>query len=156
MPSGLGSTFIADDGKGGTMSASSTNTDWFKHFMKGCHKWMGDIWIPDRALTMRELLCCQTLLEDDWAIFKGDKEGRLKTALTAMMMIDGFAATLRGEEKVCMDLGAIRKHWDEAMEHPDAPHVPLMLAGRFKSEVGEKLFCQPLAPESKLGLKIRI
>jgi hypothetical protein len=53
-----------------------------------------------------------------------------------------------------MDLGAIRKHWDKAMDHPDALHFPLMLARRFKSEVGEKLFCQPLAPESKLGLKI--
>jgi hypothetical protein len=55
-----------------------------------------------------------------------------------------------------MDLGAIRKHWDEAMEHPNAPHVPLMLAGRFKREIGEKLFCQPLAPESKSGLKMGI
>jgi hypothetical protein len=39
--------------------------------------------------------------------------------------IYGFAAALRGEEIVKMDFGAIRKHWDEAMEHPDAPHVPL-------------------------------
>jgi hypothetical protein len=153
---GLGSTFIAEEGKGGTVPASSTNTDWFKRFMRGCHKRMGDIWIPDRALTMRELLCCQTLLEEDWKIFEGDKEGRLKLALTAVMMIDGFAAALRGEEIVRIDLGAIRKHWDEAMEHPDAPHVPLMLAGRFKSEIREKLFCQPLAPESKSGLKIRL
>jgi hypothetical protein len=117
---------------------------------------MGDVWIPDRALTIRELLCAQTLLEDDWTVFKDDKEGRLRTALTAVLMINGFAAALRGEEIVRMDLGAIRKHWDEAMEHPDAPHVPLMLAGRFKREIGEKLFCQPLAPESKSGLKIRL
>jgi hypothetical protein len=85
---GVRDTFIADDGKGSTVSASSTNTDWFKRFMRGCHKRMGDIWIPDRALTMRELLCCQTLLEDDWATFEGDKEGRLKLALTTVMMID--------------------------------------------------------------------
>jgi hypothetical protein len=98
---------------------------------------MGDVWIPDRALTVRELLCAQTLLEEDWALFEGDREGRLRTALTAVMMIDGFAAALKGEEIVRMDLGAIRKHWDEAMEHPDAPHVPLMLAGQFKREVGE-------------------
>jgi hypothetical protein len=146
-PYGLGATFIADDGKGGTESASPTNLDWFKRFMRGCHKRMGDIWIPDRALTIRELLCCQTLLENDWDLFKGDEHGRLKTALTAVSMIEGFAAGLRGEEIVRMDLGAIRKHWNESMDHPDAPHVPLMLAGQFKRKIGEKLFCQPLALE---------
>jgi hypothetical protein len=70
-------------------------------------------------------------------------------------MIGGFTAGLRGKEIVRMDLGAIQKHWNESMEHPDAPHnVPLMLAKQFKREIGEKLFCQPLALELKLGLKI--
>jgi hypothetical protein len=155
-PGGLGATFIAEDGKGGTVSESPTNSDWFKRFMRGCHKRMGDIWIPDRALTIREILCCQTLLEADWELFDGDVDGRLRTALTAVMLIGGFTGALRGEEIVRMDLGAMRKHWNESMEHPDAPHVPLMLAGRFKREIGEKLFCQPLALVSKSGLQIRL
>ena len=117
---------------------------------------MGDIWIPDRALLMRELLCCLDLLEDDWNLFSEDPDGRLRTALTAAMLIGGFAGGLRGEEIVRMDLGAMRKHWNEAMNHPDAPHCPLMLAGRFKGEIGEKLFCQPLALESKSGINIRL
>ena len=87
-------------------------------------------------------------------VFEGEREGKLWMALTAVMMVGGFSAVLHGEEIVRMDLGAIRKHWDEAMCNPDAPHVPLMLAGQFKNEVGEKLFCQPLAPESKSGLQI--
>jgi hypothetical protein len=82
---------------------------------------MGDVWIPDRALIiMRELLCSQTLLEDNWIVFEGDKEGRLRTALTAVMMIDVFAAALQGEEIVRVDLEAIQKHWDKGM-----------LAGKF-------------------------
>jgi hypothetical protein len=97
---------------------------------------------------------CSDTVRGRLGVFEGDSEGRLRTALTSMMMIDGFAAALRGEEIVRMDLGAIRKHWDEAMEHPDAPHVPLILARRFKREVGEKLFCQPLATSSKSGLNI--
>jgi hypothetical protein len=72
MPGGIGSTFIEDDRMGGTVSSSPTYLDWFKQFMRGCHKRMGDVWISDRALTMRELLCSQTLLEDDWELFKGD------------------------------------------------------------------------------------
>jgi hypothetical protein len=75
-------------------------------------------------------------------------------ALMAVSMIGGFAAGLRGKEIVRMDLGAIQKHWNESMDHLDAPHVPLMLVGQFKHEIGEKLFGQPLALESKLGLQI--
>ena len=41
------------------------------------------------------------------------------------------------------------------MNHPDMEHVPVMLAGRFKREIGEKLFCQPLAVRSKSGLEYR-
>jgi hypothetical protein len=74
----------------------------------------------------------------------------------AVSLVGGFAAGLRGEEIARMDLRAIRKHWNESMEHPDAPHVPLMLAGWFKRESGEKLFCQPLALESKSGSQIRL
>jgi hypothetical protein len=155
-PRGLGATFIAEDGRGGTISTSHTNSEWYKRFMRGSHKRMGDVWIPDRALTIKELLCCQTLLEQDWEFFEGDSEGKLKTALTAVMLVHGFGAGLRGEEIVRMDLGAIRKYWEEAMDHPEAPHVPLMLAGRFKREVGEKLFCQPLAVKSKSGLEYRL
>jgi hypothetical protein len=91
---------------------------------------MGNIWIPDRVLTIRELLCCQILLESDWELFEGDVHGRLKTALTVVSLVGGFAAGLRGEEIVRMDLlGAIQKHWNESMDHPDAPHAPLMLVG---------------------------
>jgi hypothetical protein len=132
-PAGLGATFIADDRKGGTESASPTNSDWFKRFICRCHKPMGDIWILDQALTIwEELLCCQMLMERDWGFLKGNVHGRLKTELTAVSLVGGFAAGLRGEEIVRMDLGAMHKHWNEAMEHPDAPHVPLMLEGRFK------------------------
>jgi hypothetical protein len=93
------------------------------------------------------------LLEDDWMNFEGDLEGKLKMALMSVRLIGGFTAALHGEEIVQMDLGMIRKHWDKAMSHPDAPHVTMMLAGQFKREIGEKLFCQPLAMESKSGLQ---
>jgi hypothetical protein len=71
-------------------------------------------------------------------------------------MICGFTAGLRGEEIVIMDLGEIRKHWNESMDNPDAPHVPLMIVGCFKREIGEKLFCQSLALQSKSGLQIQL
>jgi hypothetical protein len=85
---------------------------------------MNDIQIPDLMLTIWELpALCPTMLEDDWELFEGDNEGRLKMALTGVMLVGGFAS------------------WNESsIQHPDAPHVPLILAGRFKGEIVEKLF----------------
>ena len=95
------------------------------------------------------------LLEEDWKTFSSDPEGQRKTCLCAMTFVCGFFGALRGEEIVRLELGAIRKYWEEAVSFPDAPHVPMMLSGRFKRETGEKLFCQPLAPTSKSGINIK-
>jgi hypothetical protein len=110
---------------------------------------MGDVWMPDRPVTIQELMRSLELLDEDWRLFEKDPEGQLRegqwrAAATAIMMISGFFGALRGEEVVRADLGAIRKYWDEAVAWEGAEHIPLMLAGRFKREIGEKLFCQPL------------
>ena len=88
-------------------------------------------------------------------LFGGDDEGgKLKAALTATMLIAGWFAALRGEEIVRIDVGQMRSHWVESVNHTEEPHVPLMLMGRFKREIGEKDFCQPPAMTSKSGVKI--
>jgi hypothetical protein len=58
------------------------------------------------------------------------------------MVITGCFAALRGEEIVRIDVGSMREHWEEAMGYKDGKHVPLMMAGRFKRETREKLFCE--------------
>jgi hypothetical protein len=151
-PGGIGARFMGEEGAAGAVSNSPTNSEWFRRFMKGCHRRMGDVWMPDRPVTIQELLKCLMLLEEDWEVFEKDPEGRLRAAATATMLITGFFGALRGEEIVRADLGAIRKYWDEAVACAGAEHIPLMLAGRFKREVGEKLFCQPLAATTKSGV----
>lgn len=153
-PGGLGVTFMTEEGAGGTVSFSPTNSPWFRRFMQGCHRRMGDVWIPDRPLTINELKCCMELLEEDWKLFSRDIEGQANVCFAAITVIAGFFAALRGEEIVRLDLGLLNKHWEESMAHPDAHHVPLMLTGRFKRQVGEKSFCQPLALCSNSGIKI--
>jgi hypothetical protein len=113
---------------------------------------MGDVWCPDRPLTMWEALACQRMLEDDWKVFENDPAGRLKTAVTGGMIVGGLVGGLRGEEIIRVDLGVIRKHWKEACDHPDESHIPLAMVGRSKSQVGEKIYVQPLANESVSGL----
>lgn len=154
-PGGIGDVLVGDEGKVSAFSKASTNSLWFRRFAIGCHRRMGDIWVPDRAITIEEIKSAMLLLEEDWKAYGQDIEGQKQTCLTAITLIAGFFAGLRGEEIVRTDLGAIRKHWHEAIEYPRASHVPLMLAGRFKKETGEKLFCQPLAAQTKSGVDIK-
>jgi hypothetical protein len=49
----------------------------------------------------------------------------------------------------------MRKNWDEAVNHPTVPHVPLVLIGRFKNVTGEKEFFQPVAFKSVSGIDNR-
>lgn len=153
-PGGVGGTFVGEDSNASTLSNAQTNTPWFRRFVRGCHRRMGDVWLPDRPLTITELKACLHILEEDWANLAGDPTAQATVGITACVIISGFFAALRGEEIVRVDLGSMFQHWDESASYPGAPHVPLMLSGRFKREIGEKLFTQPLAPESKSGVKI--
>ena len=152
---GTGESFIADDSGVQSISRSTSNSHWFRRFMKGMHKRMGDIWIPDRAITIHEVLIAFTILEEDWRgmMQVGDIAGMERAALSAIIVIAGFFGGFRGEEITRIDIGLIRKYWEEAMEAEDR-HVPLMLNGRFKKETGEKVFCQPLAIVTNSGIKI--
>jgi hypothetical protein len=98
IPGGIGDMFITSDNVVNGITHSATNTPWFKRFMKGCQSRMGDVCCPDRPLTMREALLCQSMLEEDWKTFEKDPIGRLKTALTGTLVTAGLGGGLRGEE----------------------------------------------------------
>jgi hypothetical protein len=83
----------------------------------------------DRAVGLDEVLHAFILLEEDWERFGNDWTMRLQAVLTAMVLVGGFSGALRGEELPKMELGAIRKYWDEAVHHPRTPHVPMVLSG---------------------------
>jgi hypothetical protein len=149
----MGKMFIASETNVSGMTRSPTNSLWFKRFMQGCHRQMGDVWCPDRPLTMREALTIQENLKKDWATFDRDAEGQLKTAIAGVMITAGLGGGMRGEELNRLDIGIIRKHWTEAVNHPKIAHVPLGMVGRFKRTVGEKMYIQPLTLRSKSGLE---
>lgn len=155
-PGGLGVSFITAENTFSAPSYSPTNSLWFRRFITGAHKRMGDVWKPDRPLTIHELLAIQSLLEQDWNRSSRGGEAQLTTALTAVVCVIGFGAALRGEELPRIEMGPIRKYWAEAEGHQAAPHIPLILVGRFKQQVGERIFVQPLAFSSASGLNYKL
>ena len=68
-------------------------------------------------------------------------------------MVIGFCGALRGEEIPKSDLEHLTKRLAEGLAHSSSPHVPVALLGRFKRQVGVKLFFLPLAPISASGIE---
>jgi hypothetical protein len=157
LPGGVGLNIAGDDGAPRFVTNAPTNSFWYRRFQLGCHKRMGDVWIPDRAITIDELQAALGILDKDWDRVKDlGTEERLGVAVQGVLFSTGFASGLRGEELPRIDIASLRKHWSEAVNHPRICHIPLCLKGRFKRQVGEKTFVQPLAYETKSGIKIGV
>ena len=112
--------------------------------------------MPDTATSRYVIRALLQTSEDMWLAAKGDDYNRMRVARAACIIIVGYFAVMRGEDIGKADFGAMVKYWDKGMRHPDHPHVPLMLSGRFKGETGQKLFCQPLEYLTDGGCNISI
>ena len=105
LPGGTGlSTMGSGDRSALMFTASPTNYYWYKRFLSGCHRRMGDVWIPDRAMALEEIHEGLAILEQEW---KSAAQGqrRLEIALTGALVVIGFCAALRGEEIPLVDVG---------------------------------------------------
>jgi hypothetical protein len=136
-----------------TMSSSPTNGLWFRRFMEDCHRRMGDIWHPDKQLTIEALLASLLLLEDDWKRYEALQSRRMEIELLAASLVIGFCGALQGEGIPKADLEHLSKRLAEGLAHSSSPHVPVALLGRFKWQVGVKLFFLPLALISASGIE---
>jgi hypothetical protein len=138
------------------MSISSCPTDgyFFEKFTKGCHKRMGDIVKPDRALEVDILVEIFNSLEGEWGQVLTDR-ARWELALEGCFYIVGFVCALRGEEIPLTNLAGIREHL-EASGTSKRPHVVVALLGRFKNEHGDSNYhLLPVVNVTRSGLQAR-
>lgn len=156
-PSGTGLHSVGYGERGGTFfSNSPTNSYWFKRFLAGCHKRMGDVWIPDKAMVLDVLKGCLEILESEYQELSHGQR-RLEVGLTGAMLVSSYMAALRGEEVPLIDVGMMRKYWHESNNYTRKPHVTLALVGRFKQTNGAaKTFIQPLAIRSGSMVEIQL
>lgn len=157
IPCGTSLATVGYGERGGSFfSNSPTNSYWFKRFMQGCHKRMGNVWIPDKALTLDVLIACLRILETEY-VDSLPGQRRLEVALTGAMLVASFMAALRGEEIPLIDIGMMKKYWREACDYSRKPHVQLALVGRFKQTNGAyRVFVQHLAVETSSGVEVKL
>ena len=130
---------------------SPTYRFWFKRFIEGCHRRMGDYVLSNRALTIDELLVIQVLMEEDWNEMEeeGNREAQLHLSMFAVVLTRSF----RGEEISKFDLSTTREHLEESMLHPRHPHVANALKGRVKGETRTQCHLLPVAMKSDSGIE---
>jgi hypothetical protein len=125
---------------------------WFEKFMRGCHKRMGEIVKPDRALSAVILMEIFKILESEWDLHPDQK---FRLASEGAFYAIAFSCALRGEEVPLADLTGMLKHWDKGLAH-DPPHVTVALLGRFKGEVGENYHLLPIVPITRSGINNKL
>ena len=94
---------------------------------------------------------CFELGEIIWDGNKFDPYTRRQIARTLCIIITGYYGGLIGEEFSKADQSVMAEHFNQAVNRSEFLFVPLMILGRFKRQVGEKKFFQPLAVKTRDG-----
>ena len=128
-----------------------TDSYWFKRFMLGAHKRMGDEVKTDYGISIQIVHEVLKNLGKEWNNARTVLE-KFKLAEFAMVLILGFCLGLRGEEITLTRLEGFFDNFNLGRQHPTFPHVIVKLMGRFKSETGERCHVKPLAWETTSGI----
>jgi hypothetical protein len=139
---------MAKDTRKMTVTKCPTYGLWFEKFMRGCHKRMGEIVKPDRALSTAILLEILNILELEWA---NHPTKRFQISHEGAFYVIAFCCALRGEEVPLVDLFGVKKHWSRSTSE-DPPHVIVALLGRFKGEIGENYHLLPIVTKTASGI----
>ena len=112
---------------------------------------MGDTVRPDRAVSRSIVGEYFELGEIIWDGNEFDPYTRRQIARTLCLIITGYYGGLRGEAISKADQGVMAEHFNQAVNRSEFLFVPLMMLGRFKRQVGEKKFFQPLVVKTRDG-----
>jgi hypothetical protein len=139
---------MAKDVRKMTVTKCPTYGLWFEKFMRGCHKRMGEIIKPDRALSTAILLEILNLLDTEW---DNHPNKRFQLASEGAFYVIAFCCALRGEEVPLADLSGTLKHWSRSTLSNPA-HIVVALLGRFKGEIGENYHLLPIVTKTASGI----
>ena len=140
-----------------------TNSIWYQRWSKGCETRMGYVIKQDRALSIDLLLEMIKVLSTNIACNSNGSKSQLSACMLLVYITISFTASLRGNEGMKLDFGAMMRHFEEGKDicktkssaTVTKPHVIIPLRGRFKGESGERCHLLPLINVTKSGIHIR-
>jgi hypothetical protein len=141
-----------------------SNSIWYQRWSKGCETRMGYIIKQDRALTIDLFFAMISMWSKLIVEAPEDSSQRLYYCMGLSYLTITFTASLRGNEGMKLDIGALMSHWDEGRienikpsqhKYKMPPHVLIPLRGRFKGETGERCHLLPLVDITKSGINVQ-
>jgi hypothetical protein len=124
---------------------------WFKRFMTGCQRRMGQDWRPDRAITNKMLHFMLVKIEHKLDQATDDAERR-RWIFAGGYFVLSYVNSLRGPEGLLLDLAGCLKHFS-ADDTKD--HVVFALLGTVKGEHLERQHLLPTVNETQSGIPVR-
>ena len=140
-----------------------TNSIWYQRWSKGCETRMGYVIKQDRALSIDLLMKMIEVLSKTIVESPLGSNNQLSACMVLTYVTISFAASLRGNEGMKLDFGALLLHLNEGKTTSQIKstakvtkaHVIIPLRGRFKGESGERCHLLPLINVTKTGIQIR-
>lgn len=148
---GVRGSFLSGGGmQSGYMTNSAGHHFWFRRFMEGCHRRMGDVWLPNAPITKEIMFKSLHILKEE----VGEGNDFLPEA-TACMLIAGYYGGLRGEEINRLHMKPLVDNWEKATNSKH-PYIPLAIVGRLKGGDRERrIINHPLVCKTKSGTDLQ-
>jgi hypothetical protein len=150
------------DGKGKNhqrLSDDPCASLWFKRFVTGCQRRMGQDWRPDRAISPQLMQRLLARVENKIIDLQGDanKDARHRWIYAGACFAISYVTSSRGPEGSLLDLEGLRKCFNSTFGDDGKPekHVIIALLGQVKGEHNERQRLVPSVNVTKSGINVR-
>jgi hypothetical protein len=123
---------------------------WFSRFYQGCAKRMGQVWKPNRAMSIKLLMA--VLGETEIRIQDACPGEELNSwVVLHVFIVVAYVVSLRGVEGLLLDLASLNLHWGKREDC-----ITLALLGKIKGEDGDAIHLIPCVATTSSGIKVKV
>lgn len=123
---------------------------WFKRFMTGMKNRMGQLWRPNKALSIRLLKAIITSVETRIAT-AGSFESYHKWSIFSAYVVLTYVLSLRGSEGFILDTQGILDNWTKGGDK----YIIIALLGKVKGEHHRRLHLLPAVHITSSGINVK-
>ena len=143
-------TLLDDKGRYQRLSRDTCGSLWFHRFMLGTQIRMGQIWKPNKGMSI-ELLLRMLRKSEGRIIAASSEEERHMWIVYVTYCVVSYVLSLRGNEGFLLDLKSLNKH----NERDYGKYFVIGLLGKIKGEHNDREHCIPCSSKTTSGIDVK-